>query len=523
MTANHGGRPKLVNREVQTVQRDRYYSTYVPSALAKENPFLAMEREERTLPTYETARAMLPSPYWAGGEDAILCYWKAWELAFDHLRTPAPGSGFVSNYIDTAFNDCLFMWDSCFILMFAKYGHRAFAFQRTLDNFYARQHPDGFICRQISGTSGEDRFHRHDPVSTGPNVMAWSEWEYFGMTRDMDRLRSVFPALVAYHRWLRMYRTWPDGSYWSSGWGCGMDNQPRMPLDLPYQADEFYHGHLTWVDTTLQQLLSAKLILAMAGTLGRADEVADFAEETARLSAFVNGTLWDEATAFYYDRKPDGELLGMKSIGAYWALLADVVPPERLARFVAHLENPAEFNRPHRIPSLSADDPAYQPEGDYWRGGVWMPTNYMALRGLTESGYDALAHEIALAHVSHVAEVFARTGTIWENYAPETIAQGTPAKPNFVGWGGLAPIAGLFEYVFGLRPDVPGGKLRWDVRLLEAHGANRYPFGKDGWLDVSCEARTSTAEKPRVTVRSNVPLDLVLSWEGGSEIVRVTP
>lgn len=41
--------------------------------------------------------------------------------------------------VDSAFNDCLFMWDSAFILMFARYGRRAHDFQRTLDNFYAKQ------------------------------------------------------------------------------------------------------------------------------------------------------------------------------------------------------------------------------------------------------------------------------------------------------------------------------------------------------------------------------------------------
>lgn len=519
MTANNtqGIRPKVHERQWQQVQKDRYYSTYVPNALVGENAFLTMEAEANALPAFASSKQLLPAPRWAKHEAEIDCYWKAWELAFDHLRRPEQGSGFVANYIDTAFNDCLFMWDSCFIMMFAKYGHRAFAFQRTLDNLYAKQHPDGFICRQINTSAGEDRFHRFDPASTGPNVLAWSEWEYYGITGDRARLDSVFPVLLAYHRWLRAYRTWPDGTYWSSGWGCGMDNQPRMPAELPYQADEFYHGHLVWADTCLQQLLSAKLLLLMAETVGRSGEVRDIAEESERLVRVINEKLWDDGTAYYYDLRPDGTHLGMKSIGAYWALLADVVPAERLERFIAHLENPAEFNRPHRIPSLSADDPNYQPEGDYWRGGVWMPTNYMVLRGLSAYGRDALAHEIARTHVSNVADILARTGTIWETYAPETIAQGKPAKPNFVGWSGLAPIAVLFEYVFGLRADVSGGKLIWDVRLLEAHGVDRYPFGNDGMLELSCAARSSADEKPAITVRCNVPVEIIVRWEGGEE------
>ena len=135
----------------------------------------------------------------------------------------------MARFIDPAFNDCIFMWDSCFMTLFGRYGARAFPFVRTLDNFYAKQHPDGFICREIGRALGDDRFPRFDPSSTGPNVMAWAEWEHYRNFGDRDRLARVFPVLRAYHQWLRAYRTWPDGSYWSTGWGCGMDNQPRLP------------------------------------------------------------------------------------------------------------------------------------------------------------------------------------------------------------------------------------------------------------------------------------------------------
>ena len=201
---------------------------------------------------------------------------------------PEPASGFVANFIDPAFNDCLFMWDSCFMVMFGRYGARAFPFVRTLDNLYAKQHPDGFICREIGRVDGADRFFRHDPDSTGPNVLGWTEWEHYRNFGDRERLARVFPVLRAYHQWLRAFRTWPDGSYFSSGWGCGMDNQPRLNRDLPYYNHAHSHGWMTWVDTTLQQVLSARLLVRMAQELGAADDVADMREEVERLSRFVN-------------------------------------------------------------------------------------------------------------------------------------------------------------------------------------------------------------------------------------------
>jgi hypothetical protein len=111
----------------------------------------------------------------------------------------------------------------------------------------------------------------------------------------------------------------------------------------------------------------------MAGAVGRAGEVADLRDEAQHLLDYVNRNLWDDDSAFYYDRRPDGSLSPVKSIGAYWALLADAVPPARLEPFLAHLRNPAEFARPDRVPSLSADDPHYRPDGGYWLGGCGRP------------------------------------------------------------------------------------------------------------------------------------------------------
>ncbi len=160
---------------------------------------------------------MLPTPVWDGRDDVIFCYNYAWRTAFGNLRRVNGESNFVSNFIDTAFNGFLFMWDSSFIVMFGKYGSRAFNFQKTLDNFYSHQHKDGFICRGLCESEAGEHFSRHDPSSTGPNILGWSEWEYYCQTTDTDRLKKVFDPLLAYHLWLKEHRTWRDGGYWRGG------------------------------------------------------------------------------------------------------------------------------------------------------------------------------------------------------------------------------------------------------------------------------------------------------------------
>lgn len=410
------------------------------------------------------------------------------------------------------------MWDSAFICLFARYGTRVFNFQKTFDNFYAKQHPDGFICREIWGKDGTDCFHRYDPVSTGPNVIPWSEWEYFQNFGDMERLDQIFPVLSAFYQWLMLNRTWPDGSYWSSGWGTGMDNQPRV--ESKYNMI-FSHGHMVWLDACLQQIFTAKILLKMGLVLERWQEIEEIEDEIAFLTKFVNNNLWDHQTQFYYDRYANGKLSNVKSIGAYWALIAGIVPEDTIEAFVKNLENPEEFNRPHRIPSLSFSHPGYKKNGRYWQGGVWNPTNYMVLRGLDHVGKNNLAHEIALNHLKNIVEVYEKTGTLWEYYAPESQEPGLMARPDFVGWGGIPPVAVLLEYVIGLNANVPEKTLHWDINLLDEHGVKKYPFGKDGLLNIKCKKRNSQQEIPVIEVSSNVPLNLVINWNGESKQINL--
>ena len=238
---------------------------YPENHQAEKNTFINQPVQTDPLPVYEDIKDRLPRPVWDGHEDAVSCYYKAWQLAFGNLRQANADAGFVSNFIDTAFNGFLFMWDSSFIVMFGKYASHIFNFQRTLDNMYSHQHRDGFICREICETESGDQWSRDDPSSTGPNIMPWSEWEYYLLTDDKERLARVFDPLCAYHRWLQLNRSWPDGSYWANGLSCGMDNQPRVEPGYNWLHS---HSFMSWIDICSQQYLSANILIQMAKELG---------------------------------------------------------------------------------------------------------------------------------------------------------------------------------------------------------------------------------------------------------------
>lgn len=497
-----------------------YKDTYVKSPLVAENTYRIAKPDYTDLPkNMEEARTILPLPIWEGHEDELRMYWRAWEIAIGNIRNPQPNSGFVSPYIDTAYNGNLFMWDSSFILMFARYGANFFPFQHTLDNFYAKQHPDGFICREIKA-DGADCFERYDPVSTGPNLMPWCEMVYYHQFGDTERLHKIFPVLCAYYKWLKLNHTWRNGMYWSSGWGTGMDNMPRVKNEY---SMIYSHGHMIWLDTNLQQLFIANLLLEMGFYLERWQEIEELEDEANLLKTYIRENLWDEETGFLYDQYADGSLSKTKGIGAYWALYSDVLNEEQMKRLVAELNNPETFKCPYRVPSLSADNPRYKANGRYWQGGIWPGTNYMVINGLIEKGFRKEAHDIALNHYNQIFRVFQKTGTFWEYYAPEADEPGFMARKEFVGWTGLAPIAGLIEHIIGIRGDFVQKQITWDLNLTEANGIERYPFGPDGLISFKAKARRSASEKPSIEIESNVAFELTVLYGNKKEVFNVIP
>ena len=78
---------------------------------------------------------------------------------------------------------------------------------------------------------------------------------YTSLIGDEARLNKVFPVLAAYYKWLKLNRTWRNGTYWSSGWGTGMDNMPRVKE--PYNTI-YSNGHMVWLDACLQQMNGGK-------------------------------------------------------------------------------------------------------------------------------------------------------------------------------------------------------------------------------------------------------------------------
>lgn len=390
-------------------------------------------------------------------------YVAALESAKRHVRGGEPGSAYPRPFVDAAFSSHIFLWDTCFIAGYAKYHQDELPIRAALDNFYSRQEADGFICREYDA-QGRPFWPKDHPVSINPPLLAFAELELFSRRPDRARLASVYPKLTKFFDFLLARYRCDDGLFFSDALGSGMDNIPRYPAgwrddgrgiplhNLYPQVFDYDTLSSKWnrqgrsVDFSAQMALFADELAQIARIFGRTQDVLHWRDAHADIARAINARCWSEADGFYYDLGY-GEPIRRKHIGMFWTLIAGVAPPERARRLIAHLTDPAEFWR--RIPAAAwpADQAGFSPRGDYWMGGVWAPTNYMLLRGLRRSGHEATARRLARAYYWAVAQVFEATRTFWENYAPNSLAPGRIARPDFCGWTALAPIAILREFI----------------------------------------------------------------------------
>jgi hypothetical protein len=390
-------------------------------------------------------------------------YNKALQIARSKVRGGPSDPVFKKPFVDAAFSNNIFYWDTCFIAAYAKYHQDQLPILNALDNFYNLMEPDGFICREYT-REGKPMWPKEHPVSVNPPLLAFAELELFSVHKDLSRLKKAYPILKKhFDHWISNW-SGVDHLFFNDALGSGMDNIERFPQGWTddqqgirihnLHPEIFEYGGLdsAWnrqgrmVDTSSQMVLFAKNLMQVG-------ELIDNSSDKSYLQAFIDETIeainqdcWDEGDGFYYDLGY-GKQIRRKHIGAFWTLLAGVVPKEKTERFLAHLTNPDEFWRKIPVATTSAGEKEFSPDGDYWRGSVWAPTNYMVLRGLKEYRKHSIASRLAHSYYWAVAEVFKKTNTFWENYAPDRLDRGNNSRPDFCGWTGIVPIAIYNEWI----------------------------------------------------------------------------
>lgn len=465
---------------------------------------------QRIVPSW---RHEIPRPVYPDA-GLVELYDKAWEIASGLVRRGPEGLP-VSPYLDeNCYDDCVWIWDSCFMALFSKYAPKSFPGLESLGNFYGPMYAGVRTPLKIFWLDN-------------PPIFAWIEraaYDFSGNKKRLDGLLNKYGFLQKHFDWFGSAPkggTAPCGAnplergivgnigFTWTGNASGMDNTPRG-------RDAGGYDQILWVDAISQQALSALCIADMQLALGNEKESRTWRETYERLKNTINTLYWDDEDGFYYDiNLKTQQPSRVKTIASLWPLMARVASPEQAARIVERLRDPSEFGGERPLPSLARSDPDFDNEtGNYWRGAVWLPTAYMAVKALESYGYGDLADELAhkvLAHQERTYRLY-EPHTIWECYSPNADAPSTEAgrraRPDFCGWSALGPVSLFIENVLGFyRVSAAEREVCWRLRPeTGSYGIRGLRFGPIE-TDIVFDGLETIA------VSSNAPYTLVVNGE----------
>jgi hypothetical protein len=313
-------------------------------------------------------------------------------------------------------------WDSCFHAIVWRRFDRSRA-EAELRSLLAAQRPDGFIGhtilwdrplrlpRLLFYNVASARAFTTETIQ--PPLLAWA-W----------RIAVGDPAgeqaLVSHHRWLEHNRALDgDGLLWivqpdesgldsspkfDSVWGWRTHARPGFPL-LVHR-----NRRLGW---EARRVLAARGPLVCELAVNVLWCLSRLAMGQSSITPAIVDRLWDERRGLFLDRVRGGGAERRVTVSTWSALAPLALPdlPEEIGHRLVreHLLAPGRYWTPVPPPSVSAEEPAYEPGRlgfgvrHYWRGPTWVNAAWLLWLGLVRLGYEAEAAEMARALASAVS------------------------------------------------------------------------------------------------------------------------
>lgn len=355
------------------------------------------------------------------------------------------------------------LWDSCFHAIILAYFKTDDA-KAEIISLLSKQLPNGMIPHMIYWKKRKSTVFPHirwgrEGVSTitQPPMLSYAVWQIYEKDKDINFLKKIYTHLYHFYKYLLNERDPheknligimnPDES--------GEDNSPRFdePLKLgpKHTLEEnlkrrmelvkqniecefdapFCMRNFFWVkDVSFNSIvvMNLKLLAKIAKELGN-DEDAFYFREKAEDIAFAMRKYMLEDGIFWSTYGEDYKKIKVKT----WAIFAPLfagIPTEKEAEDLIqkHLLNSAEFWTKYPVPTTSLEEPSFDPNG-FWRGPVWIGTNWFIYKGLLNYGFSDAAKAVKEASIRLIEKSGFR-----EYFDPYT-GEGLGAR-NFT-WGGL--------------------------------------------------------------------------------------
>ena len=121
------------------------------------------------------------------------------------------------------------VWDTCFMTLYCRYGNGQYPGIQSLDNFYELQRRDGYIGMTYDMTTRKEPW----PGYINPPLFAWAEFNIYHRLGLKKRIREVLGVLERYFRWLEETFKQENGLYAVPLAATMMENSPRDGMRYP--------------------------------------------------------------------------------------------------------------------------------------------------------------------------------------------------------------------------------------------------------------------------------------------------
>lgn len=320
-------------------------------------------------------------------------------------------------------------------------------------------------ARKAAGMWLQDRFlgfahdgKRRTSGITQPPIVAEAALavaEKLGAEAGHEFLAEVYPALRRHFDWIDRERVKDGLMVIYHSWESGTDNSPRFDPIYPQEPGRFkeWWFNLTkklpairalkkngWRSSERFAAKSADMnsyysenlraLAEIARRVGRAGEAPELESRAESVRRNILEQLWDESRSGFRDLGlVDGEWKRLPAATTmdFMPLYAGVLDPgdPRVGALVSQLTDPERFWTPYPLPTVSRQEPSFDPKG-YWRGTSWVNINYLLARGLIRYGRAAEARELIERTLAMIER-----GGLREYYDPNT-AEGQRGKD--FGW-----------------------------------------------------------------------------------------
>ena len=370
----------------------------------------------------------------------------------------------------------LSLYECCLSSFFLVYFNRKYPVGPMLDNFYALQEESGAIRGRYSLIEGKPILTETNPEGLSPPMLAWVEYNLYHKVGLKLRLKTIMPNLIAYHNWLETNFKEENGLYAPPPEVSMMPNAPRGEVKYP-------------LDFNAQVAINALYMASLADIMNDKELGFRFKRQYFSLKTRINTLMWDPDDRIYYDLDADEKRIKVKTIAAFWTLLAKIPNDDRAEGLFDHLKNTDTFGTENPFPNLAVNEEGFDENGGGSCGSVYPAFTYMVIKGLEKYGQYALAREAAIRHMYFIFDTFhlegGKKGTLWKAYKPfkegPAIWPGNEEwnRPLSLAYAGLSTIALMIENIVGLYVSLPRKTVEWYVPTLELMGIENLPLKRN--------------------------------------------